>query len=83
MSSPPPLILQTVQAPFLINPLYIRFSWTLPKKRDFQWTPKLSKFFIFKPSYLLKVTKFLIEISQFEFLVMTEQSILVYKLFRR
>ena len=30
---------------------------------------------------LLKVNKFLLKISQFEFLVMTEQSILVYKLF--
>ena len=31
-------------------------------------------------SYLI-VTKFLVKIPQFEFLVMTEQSILVYKLF--
>ena len=33
------------------------------------------------PSYLLKVTKFLVKISQFEFLVTTKQRILVYKLF--
>ena len=33
------------------------------------------------PSYFLKVTKFLVKISQFEFLVTTEQSILIYKLF--
>ena len=33
------------------------------------------------PSYLLKVTKFLVKIHQFALLVMTEQSILVYKLF--
>ena len=33
------------------------------------------------PSYLLKVTKFLVKISQFEFLVMTERNIFVYKLF--
>ena len=33
------------------------------------------------PSYLLKVTKFLLNISQFGFLVTTEQSVLVYKLF--
>ena len=32
-------------------------------------------------SYLLKVTKFLVKISQFEFLVMTEKNIFAYKLF--
>ena len=32
-------------------------------------------------SYLLKVTKFLVKISQFEFLVMTGKNIFVYKLF--
>ena len=32
-------------------------------------------------AYLLKVTKFLGKISQFEFLVMTEKNIFVYKLF--
>ena len=31
--------------------------------------------------YPLKVTKFLVQIPQFEFLVMTEKSIFVYKLF--
>ena len=29
------------------------------------------------PSYSLKVTKFFVKISQFEFLVMTEQNIIV------
>ena len=33
------------------------------------------------PSYILKVTKFLVKISQFEFSVMTEKNIFVYKLF--
>ena len=33
------------------------------------------------PSYLLKVTKSLGKISQFEFLVMTEKNISAYKLF--
>ena len=33
------------------------------------------------PSHLLKVTKLLGEISQFEFLVMTEKNIFAYKLF--
>ena len=35
----------------------------------------------FTPSFLLKATKLLLKISQFEFLVMTEQSVLAYKLF--
>ena len=39
------------------------------------------KFFSFTLSYLLKVTKFLVKISQFELLVMTKQKILVYKHF--
>ena len=33
------------------------------------------------PSYLLKVTKFVRKISQFEFLVMTEKNSFAYKLF--
>ena len=33
------------------------------------------------PSYLLKVTKFLVEISQFEFLVMTNKDIFAHKRF--
>ena len=33
------------------------------------------------PSYLLNLTKFLGEISQFEFLVMAEKNIFAYKLF--
>ena len=33
------------------------------------------------PSYLLKVTKFLDKISQFEFLVVTKKNIFAYKLF--
>ena len=39
------------------------------------------KFLSFTLSYLLKVTKFLVKISQFELLVMTKQKILVYKHF--
>ena len=42
------------------------------------WTPPSPSTLYF---YLLKVTKFLVKISQFEFLVMTQQRILVYKLF--
>ena len=35
----------------------------------------------FTPSYFLKVTKFLVKISQFELLVMTEKNIFAYRLF--
>ena len=31
--------------------------------------------------YLLKSTKFLVKVSQFEFLIMSEKKIFVYKLF--
>ena len=70
-----PLKLANCQSsPVLGNPLlYIGFSWTPPKSWIFQWTPI--------PSYLLKVTKFLSKVSQFEFLVMTEKSIFAHKLF--
>ena len=48
----------------------------------FSMNPKNIKVFqSFTSSYLLRVTKFLVKISQFEFLVMTKQRILVYKLF--
>ena len=33
------------------------------------------------PSHLLKVTKFLVEISQFRFLVMREKNIFIYNFF--
>ena len=42
--------------------------------------PKIVSYFWPYP-YLVKVTKFLVKISQFEFLVMTEKNIFVYKLF--
>ena len=43
--------------------------------------PKILKFSSLNPFYLLKVTKFLLKFSQFEFLVMIEKNIFVYKLF--
>ena len=52
-----------------------------PKSRIFQSNPELLKFLILTPSYLLKVTKFLVKTSQFEFLVMTKKNIFAYKLF--
>ena len=46
--------------------------------------PYLDRFLIFSsltPSYLLKVTKFFLKFSQFEFLVMAGKNIFVYKFF--
>ena len=44
-------------------------------------TPFFKIFLSLTPSHLLKVTKFLVEISQFKFLVMTEKKILIYNFF--
>ena len=49
------------------------------KKSDF--SVSLQNFSSLTRSYLLKVTEFLVKISQFEFLVMTEKNIFAYKLF--
>ena len=71
------LNLQTIQVP-----LFRRFT-TLPP-------PKKERFVFHAPSYkldfsvnshLLKVTKFLVEISQFKFLVMTEKKIFIKSFF--
>ena len=42
--------------------------------------PHYIKFFS-SPSHLLKVSKFLVKISQFKFLVVTEENIFLHKLF--
>ena len=47
----------------------------------FSEPPKYSRFSSLTPSYLLKVTKFLVNISWFEFLFMTDKNIFAYKLF--
>ena len=65
-----------------IPPLYIGFSGTLPKSVFFFSEPKkYQSFSSLTRSYLLKVTKFFIEIFQFEFLVMTEKHFFAHKLF--
>ena len=61
--------------------LYWLFVTPHSKTQIFLWIPKILSFPSFTPSYILKVTQFLLKISQFEFLVMTEESVLVYKLF--
>ena len=75
----PPLNLQTVQVPsFLGNPPAILvFHETPPKNRIFQCIHLKN----IKVVHLLKVTKFLVNISQFEFLLMTEKNIFTYQLF--
>ena len=67
--SPPyflPSPLQIFQAPlFRQFPIYIVALWPLSPKK--WWTPIILTFFIFNPSYLLIVTKFLVKICQFKF----------------
>ena len=54
----------------------------LSKKSDPLVSSQNIKFFSsLTPSFLLKVTKFLLKISQLEFLVMTEKNTFAYKLF--
>ena len=76
-----PLNLQTVQAPFLGNPPFKLVFPELPLVRFFSEHPKYYSLLSLTPSYLLKVTKFLVKIPQFELLVMTENNIFVYKVF--
>ena len=55
-----------------------------PKKKQSNFSVKSYNknfFSSLTPSHLLKVTKFLVEISQFKFLVMTEKNIFIYKFF--
>ena len=66
-------------------PLFLASPPPPPQDLDFSVNPQnIKDFFVLHPtlSYLLKVIKFLVKISQFEFLVMTEQSIVVYKLYK-
>ena len=77
--SPPPF-------PFLGNaPLYVGFSWPpYPSPLKIGFFSEIQIYWslsFLNPFYLLKITKFLVKISQFEFLVMTEKNIFVYKLF--
>ena len=68
--------------PRQLLPIYW-FFMNLPRKKkklDFSRNPWKIKVFG-NPSYLLKVTKFLVKISQCKFLVMTEKNIFVYKPF--
>ena len=82
LPSSPPLNLQTVQAPlFKQSPSILVFHETSLKVRFFSEPQKYQSFSSLTSSYLLKATKFLVEISEFEFLVMTEKNIFAHKLF--
>ena len=82
LPSLPPYICKLSKPPFLSNPSSTLVSREPSlKKRFFSEPPKYWSFSFLTPSYLLKVTKFLVEISQFEFLVMTEKNIFAHKLF--
>ena len=71
LANPSSSIYKLSKAPFLGNsPLYIGFSRTPPLKVGFfSERPRYQIFSSLTPSYLLKVIKFLVKISQFEFLV--------------
>ena len=63
-------------------PIYCFFVNPPQKKSNFSGKPHNIKIFSpLNPSHFLKVTKALIKIYQFKFLVMTEKTIFVYKLF--
>ena len=81
--SPLPLNLQTVQAPSPFQTILppIGFSWPPPPKNwIFHWTCKL-KFSSLTPFHLLKVTKFLVKIYQFKFLVWQTNAFLFINFF--
>ena len=79
----PPLKSANCPSPlFMSSPLYSCFFVNPPLKvRFFGEPPKYQSFSSLTPSYLLKVTKFLVTISKFEFLVMTEENIFAHKFF--
>ena len=75
---PPSLNLQTVKALLFRQSPFVNPTLKLGFFCDPKNIKRLSSFI---SSYLLKVTKFLVKISQFEFLVMTEKIIFVFRLF--
>ena len=75
----PPLKSASCPSPIFRQYLPIYWFFVNPplKLRFFHESPKYGSYSSFTRSYLLQVTKFLVKIFQFEFLVMTVQSILV------
>ena len=83
VSTPPPLSpLKSGNCPsplFRTSPYKLIFQDSPHlKNKIFQWTPNILKFFVLTPYYLLKVTKFLLKIFLFEFLVMTDKNIFLF-----
>ena len=58
--------------------IYIFFFWLPSPSPKNCWAPIILTFFIFDPSYLLKVTIFLVKICQFKFLVMADKHFGLY-----
>ena len=79
----PPLNQQTAQVPFFGQSLtlYWFFMDPLLKIGFFSEPQNIKRFPSLTPSYLLKVDKFLVKISQFEFLVITEKNIFAHNFF--
>ena len=89
LPSPPPIKSANYPSPPFLGipfpPSILAFHKLLPplplKVGFFTERPKFQSFSSLTTSYLLKVTEFLVKISQLEFLVMAEKNISVYKLF--
>ena len=80
--APPPWISKLSKPPFQGNPpLILVFRDPPPKSQISHWTPKILKFFILNTIFFFKVTEFLVKISQFKYLVITERNIFACKLF--
>ena len=77
LAKPPLKSANCPSPPFLSNPSYVSVFREPPKNL---WTPKILQFSILHPILSFKSNE-LVKTSQFEFLVMTEQNLLVYKLF--
>ena len=77
----PSLNLQNVHAPFFTQfpPQYWLFVTPLKIRQFFREPQKYSSFSSLTQFDLLKITKFLVKVSQFEFFVMTEKNIFIYR----
>ena len=64
------------KAPFLGNSPYI-IAFFDPSPKNW-WIPIILTFFIFNLAYLLKLTKFLVKICQFKYLVMADKHFGLY-----
>ena len=77
----PPLKSANCPIPLFRQSPSISVFYELHPLKILQWMPKILKFFILNLILSFKSKKFLVKISQFGFLVMTEKNTFVYKLF--